>query len=248
MRGAGFRGADMCWRCCKKGRREEERRDGSYECGGGQVARARARVSARVQGRRQKAPAPLEPGVRRGQPGPGAARGWFMFDTITDGVECKSRRRIRVDACSTTPSSASCSRSTRSASPLPARSLAPPTRLYPPRPCPTQESRLLPVSVQHCRTSSTTRPSVLCARPRAPPSMSTTPATLHRRSSTRACHLILRTHIPLKRPSLSFSSCYDESSAQHEIFDQDVEPLVQLAFSGIVRIQLPYHAFGLISL
>lgn len=164
------------------------------------------------------------------------------------GVECKSRRRIRVDACSTTPSSASCSRSTPSASPLPARSLAPPTRLYPPRPCPTQESRLLPVSVQHCRTSSTTRPSALCARPRAPPSMSTTPATLHRHSSTRACHLILRTHIPLKRPSLSFSSCYDESSAQHEIFDQDVEPLVQLAFSGIVRVQLPYHAFGLISL
>ena len=33
----------------------------------------------------------------------------------------------------------------------------------------------------------------------------------------------------------SFSSCYGESSTQQEIFDRDVEPLIQLAFSGVVR-------------
>ena len=38
----------------------------------------------------------------------------------------------------------------------------------------------------------------------------------------------------LVSPLFSFSSCYDESSTQQEIFGRDVEPLIQLAFSGIV--------------
>ena len=48
---------------------------------------ARARVSARC-----KAEGARSPGVRRGQPGPGAARGWFMFDTITDSAASSASR------------------------------------------------------------------------------------------------------------------------------------------------------------
>ncbi|KAH9917698.1 kinesin-domain-containing protein [Epithele typhae] len=37
-----------------------------------------------------------------------------------------------------------------------------------------------------------------------------------------------------------FSSCYDAASQQHEIFDRDVQPLIELAFSGITVTVFAY--------
>ena len=37
----------------------------------------------------------------------------------------------------------------------------------------------------------------------------------------------------------SFSSCYDENSNQEEIFRNDVEPLIDVVYSGIVSNYTP---------
>lgn len=42
--------------------------------------------------------------------------------------------------------------------------------------------------------------------------------------------------------ALRFSSCYDEHSTQEEIFVNDVEPLIDVVYSGIVSFEGPPHS------
>lgn len=41
--------------------------------------------------------------------------------------------------------------------------------------------------------------------------------------------------------SARFTSCYDQDSTQEEIFEQDVRPLIDVVYSGVVRHYIPYE-------
>jgi kinesin family protein 22 len=41
--------------------------------------------------------------------------------------------------------------------------------------------------------------------------------------------------------STRFTSCYDQDSTQEEIFEQDVRPLIDVVYSGVVRHYIPYE-------
>jgi hypothetical protein len=74
--------------------------------------------------------------------------------------------------------------------------------------------------------------------PAAPSSASPTRATSLRCSSSRACAGWLQ---PGERSAAlsaaSFSSCYDEHATQEAIFERDVRPLIDVVYSGVVRVR-----------
>ena len=98
--------------------------------------------------------------------------------------------------------------------------------------CLTPGSRSPPGFVLPCPANSTTAPSVSSILSRVLQFMLIILGILLRHSNTR---MSSRMFVWPVLTFCSFSSCYGESSTQQEIFDRDVEPLIQLAFSGVVR-------------
>ena len=65
---------------------------------------------------------------------------------------------------------------------------------------------------------------------------------IRRRFSSFRTHTNLVLHSPVlnERPRVSFTSCYDPTALQQDIFEKDVLPMIDIVYSGVVSNCIGY--------